>query len=61
MSRAEYIIWRVETKMEVEREHPQWTTQMVNDYVNKVEDSLKCQGLMTIEQKGAGAYEKNKV
>jgi len=49
MSRAEYIIWRVETKEQVKEEHPQWTTQMVNKYVDDIEAILKQKGLMVVE------------
>ena len=41
MSKSEYIIWRVESRMEIEEEHPEWSKSQIEEYLDKIEQQLK--------------------
>ncbi len=44
MSRTEYIIWRAETREQIENEHPDWNAEQVQKYLNVVESILENKG-----------------
>ena len=46
MSKAEYIIWRAESKEQIEREHPEWNNKQVTAYLDAVEAILERKGLL---------------
>lgn len=46
MSRSEYIIWRAESREQIEKEHPAWTRKQVTAYLNAVEAKLEQMGLL---------------
>lgn len=49
MSRAEYIIWRAESREQIEREHPTWNLEQVTGYLDAVEAILERKGLLVKE------------
>ena len=49
MSRAEYIIWRAESREQIKTEHPNWNDEQVTKYLNAVEDILRDKGYIERE------------
>ena len=49
MTRSEYIIWRAESREQVEKEHPAWNRMQVTKYLNAIEAILEQKGLITRE------------
>lgn len=41
MSKSEYIIWRVESRMQIEEDHPEWSKSQVAEYLDEIEQQLK--------------------
>ena len=41
MKKSEYIIWRVESRIEIEKEHPEWSKSQVAEYLDEIEQQLK--------------------
>lgn len=41
MSKSEYIIWRVESRMQIEEDHPEWSKSQIAKYLDEIEQQLK--------------------
>lgn len=53
MRESEYIIWRAETREQIEKDHPDWTKDQVQEFLEKVEASLRKRGFFDIaEERG---------
>lgn len=53
MLKSEYIIWRAETREQIEKDHPDWTKDQVQEFLEKVEASLRKRGFFDIaEERG---------
>lgn len=48
MRDSEYIAWKSETRMQIEKEHPDWTKEQVQEFLDKVESSLRKRGFFDI-------------
>lgn len=59
MRESEYIIWRVETRMQIEEEHPDWTKDQVEKFLEKVEARLREMGFFDIAEE-RGHHESNR-
>lgn len=46
MSKAEYIIWRCETRDEIGRQNPTWSRRKVERYLNAIEKQLEKKGFI---------------
>lgn len=46
MSRSEYIIWRVETEEQIQKQHPDWKEWQVKSYADGVEKKLREKGFL---------------
>lgn len=49
MTRAEYIIWRCETREQIRKEFPEKSRQYVERYLDRVEQLLRKQGYITVD------------
>lgn len=38
MMKTETIIWRAETRMDIERKHPEWQEELVTRYLDTVQE-----------------------
>lgn len=50
MRDSEYIAWKSETRMQIEKEHPDWTKEQVQEFLDKVESSLRKRGFFDIAE-----------
>lgn len=40
MRKSEYIIWKAETREQIEKNHPDWTKDRVQEFLEKLETML---------------------
>lgn len=59
MRESEYIIWKAETKEQIEKDHPDWTKDQVQEFLEKVEASLRKRGFFDIVEE-SGHHESNR-
>ena len=59
MRKSEYIIWRAETREQIEKDHPDWTKDQVQEFLEKVEASLRKRGFFDIAEE-SGHHESNR-
>lgn len=50
MRDSEYIEWKSETRTQIEKEHPNWTKEQVQEFLDKVESSLRKRGFFDIAE-----------
>ena len=50
MRDSEYIAWKSETRTQIEKEHPDWTKEQVQEFLDKVESSLRKRGFFDIAE-----------
>lgn len=50
MLKSEYIIWKAETREQIEKDHPDWTKDQVQEFLEKVEAGLRKRGFFDIAE-----------
>lgn len=50
MRDSEYIAWKSETRTQIEKEHPNWTKEQVQEFLDKVESSLRKEDSLTLQK-----------
>lgn len=50
MRESEYIIWKAETRMQIEKDHPDWKKEQVQEFLEKVEAKLRKRGFFDIAE-----------
>lgn len=50
MRESEYIIWKAETIEQIEKDHPDWTKDQVQEFLEKVEAGLRKRGFFDIAE-----------
>lgn len=59
MRESEYIIWKSETLDQIREEHPDWTEDQVQEFLEKVEAKLRKRGFFDIAEE-RGHHESNR-
>lgn len=50
MRDSEYIAWKTETMEQIIKDHPDWTEEQVQEFLEKVESSLRKRGFFDIAE-----------